>query len=60
MKQLGIPAKLLSTPGSVEKGAPLLGEDTIDCLKDLGYSAEKITRMIENQILETAEGGMAR
>ena len=60
MKQLGIPAKLHSTPGSVEKGAPLLGEDTIDYLEELGYSEKKIAELIENRILEAAEGGMAR
>ncbi|HML36452.1 MAG TPA: CaiB/BaiF CoA-transferase family protein [Bacillota bacterium] len=60
MKQLGIPAKLHSTPGSVENSAPLLGEDTVAYLKDLGYSAEKIAGLIDNRILEAAEGGMAR
>ena len=46
VKMPGIVAKLGTTPGSVSKAAPLLGEDTDAVLSDMaGYDADKIEEL---------------
>jgi hypothetical protein len=46
IKAPGFPFKFSKSPGSVTKGAPLIGEDTRDVLKTLGYSQEKIEALL--------------
>jgi crotonobetainyl-CoA:carnitine CoA-transferase CaiB-like acyl-CoA transferase len=46
IKAPGFPFKFSKSPGSVAKGAPLIGEDTRDVLKTLGYSQEKIEALL--------------
>lgn len=43
---LGIPAKLSATPGSLRTAAPLLGADTEEVLRDVGYSQTEIDRLL--------------
>lgn len=45
VKMVAPPVQLSSTPGSVRKPAPQLGEDTEEVLGGLGYSAEEIERL---------------
>jgi crotonobetainyl-CoA:carnitine CoA-transferase CaiB-like acyl-CoA transferase len=47
IKAPGFPFKFSKSPGSVAKGAPLIGEDTRDILKTLGYSQEKIETLLK-------------
>lgn len=47
IKAPGFPFKFSKSPGSVAKGAPLIGEDTRDVLKTLGYSQEKIETLLK-------------
>lgn len=42
------PVKLHATPGSVRKRPPLLGEDSDQVLRELGYSDQEITALREN------------
>lgn len=42
VKVTGIPVKLSETPGELILGPPLLGEQTVEILKDLGYSQSDI------------------
>lgn len=43
------PAPRLSrTPGSIQRPPPLLGENTRECLAQLGLSAEEIDRLVES------------
>lgn len=51
LKMLGIPLKLSETPGAIRKAPPLLGEDTNDVLKHLGYSNEEINDLKEKGIV---------
>ena len=38
VKALGVPVKLSDTPGAVDRAAPLLGQDNVAILTELGYS----------------------
>lgn len=42
MKQIGIPVKLSETPGCIRTPAPVIGQDTEDILKELGYDETEI------------------
>lgn len=57
MQQFGIAPKLYSTPGSVEKSAPKLGEDTEEYLSALGYSKDEISDLADDNVLQTGEKG---
>jgi len=49
--QLGIPIKLSDTPGTIRRPSPVLGEHTEDVLKELGYTAEAISRLRSDGVL---------
>ena len=48
MKTLGTPVKFSATPGSVNRGAPLLGEHTREILGEYGYTDAEIEGLIAN------------
>ena len=47
VKAPGFPFKFSKSPASVAKGAPLIGEETSEVLKTLGYSQEKIDTLLK-------------
>ncbi len=47
IKNIGVAAKLYSTPGRITRPAPLLGQHTREVLEDAGYSAEEIESLNE-------------
>jgi crotonobetainyl-CoA:carnitine CoA-transferase CaiB-like acyl-CoA transferase len=49
--QVGIAPKLSETPGAVRSTAPALGAHSDDVLKDLGYSAQEIDSLREQNIV---------
>lgn len=51
VKGLGIPVKLSETPGRIRRAAPLLGEQTEETLKELGYSEEEIADLRERNVI---------
>jgi crotonobetainyl-CoA:carnitine CoA-transferase CaiB-like acyl-CoA transferase len=48
IKAPGFPYRFAKSPASVAKGAPLVGEDTSDILKNLGYSDSKIEEFLKS------------
>jgi CoA:oxalate CoA-transferase len=47
----GIPIKLSATPGAVRQSAPLLGQHTVEILRDvLGYSPQQIADLEQHGI----------
>ena len=51
IKMLGIPTKLSSTPGEIRRMPPVLGEHTVEVLKELGYNQEKVDRLEDKGII---------
>jgi formyl-CoA transferase/CoA:oxalate CoA-transferase len=41
VKMTGVPVKLSDTPGAAGNAPPLLGQDTLSVLRDLGYTDEQ-------------------
>ena len=51
VKALGVPVKLSDTPGTVDRPAPLLGQDNAAILTELGYSADEQRALAEQGIV---------
>lgn len=45
VRTMGVPVKMSSTPGTVRRGAPLLGEHTREVLAEIGYQPEQIAEL---------------
>ncbi|WP_342726333.1 CoA transferase [Bradyrhizobium sp. B097] len=43
----GVPIKMSDTPGGVRSRSPLLGEDTVSCLRDAGLNDDEINAAIQ-------------
>ena len=54
-KAFGIPIKFSRTPGEVKKSSPLLGENTIEIMKSVGYTDQMVAKLIEEEIVGAAE-----
>ena len=48
IKNIGLAAKLYSTPGRITKPAPLLGQHTREVLMDAGYSKKNIEALVDS------------
>lgn len=53
----GVVIRFSETPGAIESGAPLLGQDTEAVLAATGYSKEKISELEEKGIIRAAAQG---
>jgi crotonobetainyl-CoA:carnitine CoA-transferase CaiB-like acyl-CoA transferase len=57
LRTLGLPVKLSATPGSLRRGAPLLGEHTREVLAEHGYAEGEIDALVASgAALDGAEG----
>lgn len=50
-RTIGIPVKFSSTPGSVRRSAPALGEHTSEILEIVGCTSEELERLRENGVV---------
>ncbi len=50
---IGFPVRFSSTPASVSKGAPLLGEHTREVLRDLGYDDGEISELVDQGVVRS-------
>jgi crotonobetainyl-CoA:carnitine CoA-transferase CaiB-like acyl-CoA transferase len=51
VKALATPVRMDGTPAAVVKGAPLLGEDTDDLLRSVGYDSAEIDRLRRDGVI---------
>jgi formyl-CoA transferase/CoA:oxalate CoA-transferase len=51
IKVTGVPVKLSEAPGEITTPPPLLGQHNKEVLKDLGYSAEEIEKLIADKVV---------
>ena len=57
VRQLGVPVKMSRTPGRADRPAPAFGEHTEETLRELGYSDEEISAMVEEGAAAGPGGG---
>lgn len=48
----GIPMHFSKTPGEIRTGAPMLGEHSVEILKEAGFTETKINQLINDGIIE--------
>lgn len=48
----GLPMHFSKTPGSIRTASPLLGQHSVELLKEAGFTDDAITRLIEAQVVE--------
>ncbi|MDF2463497.1 MAG: CoA transferase [Ramlibacter sp.] len=51
LKTPGFPIRFSKTPSRVERGAPLTGQHTREILSDIGWSADKIDRLMGEKVI---------
>ena len=56
VKTLGTPVKFSATPTALRRSAPLLGEHTAEVLRELGYTDDDISALVDNGTVIVAAG----
>ena len=51
VRQVGSPMRMSRTPARIEKAGPLLGEHSVEVLRELGHSADEIRRLTEAKVI---------
>ena len=51
----GFPIRFAKTPGSVRRGAPLAGQNTIEVLKAFGFTDDRIASLVESGVVLDSE-----
>ena len=60
VRQLGSPMRLSRTPVRRDRAAPLLGEDSIALLEELGYPPADIARLLEREVVKGPAQAVSR
>lgn len=60
VRALGIPVKFQGTPGAIQRSAPLLGQHTVEILREfIGCDESEVNRLVEQQVVVAAHGKKA-
>ena len=51
IETIGFPVKFSATPAAIGRGAPRLGEDTVEVLGELGYSAAEVEQLVQENVV---------
>ena len=51
IETIGFPVKFSTTPAAIKRGAPRLGEDTVEVLGELGYSAAEVEQLVQEDVV---------
>ena len=51
IETIGFPVKFSATPAAIGRGAPRLGEDTVEVLGELGYSAAEVEQLVQEDVV---------
>ena len=51
MKTLGVPVKLGASQAAIERGAPILGEHTLEVLLENGYTKTSVAELQRSAII---------
>jgi len=54
VKEMGVPVALTDTPGKIKGPSPQPGQHTREVLKELGYSAQEIKRLKQENVIKLA------
>jgi formyl-CoA transferase len=55
LKLPGFPVKLEETPAAIRRHPPLYGEHTVEVLRELGYSEERIGELVASGVARQGE-----
>lgn len=53
VQTLGLPVKFSKTPGGPRAGAPLLGQHTVDILREAGFSSTQVEQLVRDNAIAT-------
>ena len=60
MKNIGVPVKLSSTPGSIRRRAPALGEHSAEILLERGFSQDEVDGLLAEGVILANQGSGSR
>jgi formyl-CoA transferase len=55
VRQIGSPMRLSETPAQMQRAGPLLGEHSVEVLRELSYSPQEIEQLRESRVIRVCE-----